>query len=83
MADKYTLIELPDGELCLVSSMKGHRGCKVIARRVTHPGHGHAKLVNGKWVEDLEAKAAADEEARLRRMTRTELLEEAIRRART
>lgn len=72
-----------NGERMLVESLKGHKGCKVLVKNAKHPAHGHAKFENGQWLEDLEAKALADEEARLRGMTRSQLIEEAVRRSRT
>ena len=41
----------------------------------------HERPVNGRWELDAEAKAAADEDARLRRMSPRERQEEAIERA--
>lgn len=77
------LIETPDGERMLVTSLRGHKGCTVIVRNAVHPVHGHAHLEDGRWVEDRAAKAAADAEARLSLMTRGELVDHIVARAKT
>lgn len=64
-----------NGERQLVESLRGYRGCKVIERDVEHPPHAHCRREDGRWVEDEEAKRAADERARLNCLSRTELVE--------
>ena len=67
-----------NGERQLVHSLDGYAGCKVIARNVKPPPHDHYTWSKGKWVEDADAKAAADHRARLNTMTRGELVEHVL-----
>ena len=62
------------GELLLVESASGYPGHRVIARDVDPPPHDHCHWKGGKWVEDSEAKSAADEHALLASMSRADFL---------
>jgi hypothetical protein len=64
-----------NGERLLVNSLDGHEGCKVIEQDVEEQPHDHCRRENGRWVEDTEAKAKAEHNARLMAMTRAELID--------
>jgi len=73
----YMLIE-EAGERMLVKSLDGHDGAIVIADRVPEPPSPNHRLdATGKWVVD----PVAVERARLKAMTREEVIEEAVRRS--
>lgn len=73
----YTLIETASGERMLVLSVGGHGGATVVAKAVPEqPSPFHRLTADGKWMID----SAAVEADRLRRMTREQLIEEAVRR---
>lgn len=68
-----------NGERMLVLSLDGHPGATVVNPSVGKAPSDFCKLdPTGKWVEDADAK----EHARLNKMTRAQLLDEAVRRAR-
>lgn len=52
-----------NGEQMLVESMKGHKGAKVLHRRVPEQPNEFCMLVNGKWKEDTAAREAAERQA--------------------
>lgn len=70
------------GDRQLVHSLVGYPGWVTVAENVAPPPHNHCRWEGGRWVEDAEAKRAADEEARLRGLGPAEFMAEAIRRAR-
>jgi hypothetical protein len=65
------------GETLLVESLDGYPKAKVIATDVPHPPHDHCRW-DGKWVEDADAKAQAEQRAKLRRLIRDGRLREAL-----
>jgi len=68
-----------NGERMLVLSLTGHDGVTVINNNVPKQPAPFFKLdAGGNWIEDADAK----ENARLKAMTRSQLIAEAVRRAR-
>ena len=68
-----------NGERMLVLNLNGHPGATVINPSVANQPAPFFKLdPTGKWIEDATAK----ENARLKAMSRADLIAEAVRRAR-
>lgn len=68
-----------NGERMLVLSLTGHAGVTVVNANVApQPSPYHKLDAAGNWIEDADAK----ENARLKAMTRAQLIAEAVRRAR-
>jgi hypothetical protein len=67
------LIEL-NGESQLVGSLDGYDGWTVVEKELDPPPSDHCTLVDGVWVEDADAKAAADRASELGSMTRPDLV---------